>query len=82
MHLDPCSFKVVEVEWWKDQELSVRATVGQEQTAHLPDEGIEVLMTFVVRDTEMDVEDDAFTFQCPGGVTEQVVRCVQKESSP
>ena len=77
VHLDPCSYDMVSAEWWEKETLSVRAALGDENTVifQVPGEGVEVKMTFLIQVSEMIVEDDAFTFECPQGVKEQIYRC-------
>jgi len=84
VHLDPCSYDVVSAEWWEEEILSVRAQFKDKNTVvfQVPGEGVEVQMTFLLKDPEMMVEDDAFTFECPRGVKEQIHRCTTLGREP
>ena len=75
--LDACSLDVTGTEWWSGGDLQLRSDSTEDGSLvfDVPGDGIEVKISLPVRDESMLVEDDAFEFQCPRGVTERVVRC-------
>ena len=79
VYLDACSLELKGAEWWTNGELQLRWQ-GHETGSlifDVPGEGVEVTIRLPVRDESMLVEDDAFEFDCPVGVTPRVMRCVK-----